>query len=1820
MAELLDRNFNTAPYFDDSDKSISKLDLDVLRLLFRPSVAVQARELTQIQTLLQSQLGRFANHIFVDGTSVSGGQITTNTNVKVLTVTLSSGTSFDDFESGDIINISVNGKRSKIEFKKFDTQYKIYVSSIESELVVNDVIQLSSDSTKTATVGSISNGSIASISAGIFYVGGFFIKCEPQTISLSDSSDSPSTSIGLAISDEIITENTPVLGDIILDNARGTKNDKAPGAHRYHATLTLASRDFSVTDDRQTFIELAKIKSGKLDRFSIEPIYSEIGRQLAHRTFEESGNYVVEPFSIDINSHSTDNNKLTVSIGDGQAYVGGYERDIVGQVSIDIDRARDSEKFAGIITQLQYGHYFRCTTYDTHSDYVAGQYNIIGNKTWDLHCVPTGEIDDPSAIYGRTKIGTATVVNVIRPAPFGNDVTAEIRIYTRDRVYTAITGTVAATTAAGNNSFTATVTNNVSNPFVKNAYKGLEIEVGGELFVVTESSQSGTILTITVNGHFDTEKTSTTNWSIKPKESDVKSMVLVDNNTVGTRFDVLGIEGRGGKQNLIFPMPNNYLKSFGSTESSRELNFYTTDRLDGKSTTSGLLTVATGAVNGPRYYFGRNIASIITASEAARYVGIITAFSSNTNNVGNVITFSGGTYAANGSITLNVHNDDYDDVEGVSIVCPRLREESERSKTKNGLVVPDSHYSENNNGYVETARVRYLKVGTLTSSNYRNPINLYTSDVYNFKVVSLVGIDDASNTSLNQAARESSVQTEYTTAYYNDANNDITNLYSLDNGQRDWFYDHANVKLREDQALSEEDYIRVTGPIAIHFECYTHGSIADNRFFSINSYLDAGDVRENIPTYYSHSENVTYNLADVLDFRPVRSAGTGGTLESTYAPDPTLDAELTNGYEYYVPRKDRIVLESTTGGVINLRGEPSLTPELPPVPITNMPIFDLDLPPYTAKPGDVGVTAIDNRVYNMSDISRLDVRIAALEERADVVESRTIAQESIRSNSRYEQEDNITDFYANHMNGLVNSSDYRCSIDPIDKYVRPSFKMREITLEDVEVISNGEPPNVKSAAITLSGKYLSNTSIDSNTVSTNILTLPYDTENFLVQDQVNDIVHVNPYPVGNFNGGMLIESYDTVWYDRETTPRDAEDNYLSSEWREWLLRWVGIGNTYRKRNRFAEVDGRVVDLKYRPYAKVDEVKIYASNLRPNSNVHLYVDNTKLTTTTLSASDTGEVNANVSIDSGTLVSGLHTLRLYDNDSANVEASTTKAEAPFYVGGLPSKGRSNTLKPDMKRTTHAQSNDIVPSYGDLNHSSEKAAGKWVTPLCQTFNVQANQFKNGLFLTDIELFFASVPSADNVLPISVSIRPLASDGYPSQSIIINGSEVTKVVSTTISEDSITRSSTPERFTFHHPIYLPVGEYAICIETNSSEYSLYSSRIGEPIINAVSSISPEIATITHGRLLLPTNTGSNLFAVNYQLMFKLNKANFTATKQTYRWRVDSTTHANDDAVRLDYFLVAVDDVVLPGTSIKYYENNGPTGGISTQVLVGTNKTITPPTSRTGIDLSGTDSERPAFAAVFETTDTNVSPVIDTSRVSYVYITNEINDCALRKQDLVLTDAGEGYAVNDYAIVSTTSDSNFSAKEARINVTEVDSDGAVTNFSVGDNGGWLGGETVETITVVTSAGTNASFDIINSETNSSGGSAAARYISNIRTAEKPFNYLEVAIDGVKRNGGDMAVYYRLLSDSDSDVIFNRPWTRMKNYVPKISNSPDEFRTNIYYDNDTYTGLTYTSGSTTYNEFSTYQVKVTFFSPFKDTSANNVPKVRRIYTKTSIVG
>ena len=73
MSNNISINTNQTPYFDDYDE-----DKSFHQVLYKPSLPVQARELSTQQSILRNQIKRFGDHVFKNGSKVTGGELVLN--------------------------------------------------------------------------------------------------------------------------------------------------------------------------------------------------------------------------------------------------------------------------------------------------------------------------------------------------------------------------------------------------------------------------------------------------------------------------------------------------------------------------------------------------------------------------------------------------------------------------------------------------------------------------------------------------------------------------------------------------------------------------------------------------------------------------------------------------------------------------------------------------------------------------------------------------------------------------------------------------------------------------------------------------------------------------------------------------------------------------------------------------------------------------------------------------------------------------------------------------------------------------------------------------------------------------------------------------------------------------------------------------------------------------------------------------------------------------------------------------------------------------------------------------------------------------------------------------------------------------------------------------------------------------------------------------------------------------------------------------------------------------------------------------------------
>ena len=110
-------DFNQSPYFDDFDE-----DKQFYRVLFKPGVAVQTREMNQLQSILQNQITKFGNHVFKDGSMVIPGQVNYNDRANYVKIAATNlGSNGLSWLEGKTLTTSATGLDGAVEATVFKT-------------------------------------------------------------------------------------------------------------------------------------------------------------------------------------------------------------------------------------------------------------------------------------------------------------------------------------------------------------------------------------------------------------------------------------------------------------------------------------------------------------------------------------------------------------------------------------------------------------------------------------------------------------------------------------------------------------------------------------------------------------------------------------------------------------------------------------------------------------------------------------------------------------------------------------------------------------------------------------------------------------------------------------------------------------------------------------------------------------------------------------------------------------------------------------------------------------------------------------------------------------------------------------------------------------------------------------------------------------------------------------------------------------------------------------------------------------------------------------------------------------------------------------------------------------------------------------------------------------------------------------------------------------------------------------------------------------------------------------------------------------------
>ncbi|NDG31120.1 DUF4815 domain-containing protein, partial [bacterium] len=187
----LETNLNSTPYWDDYNEQ-----KDFYRILFRPGVSVQTRELNQLQTILQKQIERFGDHVFKSGTIVSGVNFSYNPLTPYVKIK-------DLQEDGQPVNISSyvglfvkNSANLQAKILNFETGFEsqnpnlntLYINYINSgntfnlsQFSNNDLLEVFNRNEQLYSVSVINGGTGFSNSDSVVFVSALDVKVSSGT-------------------------------------------------------------------------------------------------------------------------------------------------------------------------------------------------------------------------------------------------------------------------------------------------------------------------------------------------------------------------------------------------------------------------------------------------------------------------------------------------------------------------------------------------------------------------------------------------------------------------------------------------------------------------------------------------------------------------------------------------------------------------------------------------------------------------------------------------------------------------------------------------------------------------------------------------------------------------------------------------------------------------------------------------------------------------------------------------------------------------------------------------------------------------------------------------------------------------------------------------------------------------------------------------------------------------------------------------------------------------------------------------------------------------------------------------------------------------------------------------------------------------------------------------------------------------------------------------------------------------------------------------------------------------------------------------------
>jgi hypothetical protein len=1346
----LQTDLSRSPYYDDYNA-----DKNFYRVLYRPGIALQTREINQMQTILQDQIDKFGRHIFTEGSVVEGCSFTFDKSYDYVKINdnYANGSAFTiaDFVGNYVYNSNgleavitnaVTGFQSQAPdlntlYIKYRNTGTFPNSSSQSSFANGEnlvVATLANVAIGNVTVATVANstglGYAFTTTSGVIFQKGFFVNVKPQTLIVNKYTNQPNNiSVGFNSVENIVT---PEADTSLLDNAAGAPNYSAPGAHRLQLVPTLITRETTQIANNDSFFSLVDFKDGVPVTIRNTPEYNALNKELARRSYETNGNYIVNPFLLSTEPKASDDplyaNNVNLVSSRGIGYVEGYRVEFVNNNKISLRKGVDTETVVGQIVSANFGNYVYVNEY-------AGDFDTENVAQVELHNVAKTAVSSGGFLSvgysSSTKIGTAYVkafayddgtigsgedtyrlylfnIDMIKGESFSN-VRSIIRYSSTVRAVGDVVLTYNAALSANIASIQEPKLNSMIYPMGQRAIKSdgfdnIEYVYRNKATAQFQTTGSIGVGLPTVVG----TGTETYNYSGVLSANEAESFVVIPSATVASTNKTGTVAATNGA-NVV---------------TGTSTTFTTEYRVGDHIKINNEVHYITAIANSTSLTVRENFASSPAANTHSKL--FVSGVPIDFTQPSRTITIAGSTATFNLGETLatTMQTSVYHDIKRINTVA------IQKNIIKNAFVKIDC---------------------STHSANSVGPWSLGLPDVNKINAI-YIG----------------------TGGVYSNTGADSSSAFTLYNGQTDNSYDLAVLKLKP---LSL-GLIDNNSTILVDLDVFTQDRSQGVGFFTANSYpIDDANTSntsaittQSIPQYTS-SASIVYDLRDCIDFRPY-SANTADVTQTyttaTVNPSnanvidilpagsfiPTYDSNWQADVTHYLPRKDIAVI-TTKGRLQIIEGDSNINPKAPANKAGTMTLGVITVPPYpslstkearAASRYDyaISTTITQNKRYTMSDIGALATRIDNLEyyTSLNLLEQATsslLVKNSTTGLNRFKNGILVDPFSGHDIADTLDPS-YNISIDPAKKELRPYFYQRNERFVLDSVASTGvrqvgplimldyvETPYV---AQIYANKYR-------NCIEGNIYV--YKSDIILKPNyQASPDLKTNPDVVNNFDLSQNFINIKNAWGTQWGNWQTVADTTTSSVGAktETSSTTDSVGNVIKSFNQKTttttsttqqqtgtqlSIAGNndqsfnlgtfVQDISIQPYIKSSQIAFSTSGMRPGARVYAYFNNVAVSdwcipldstwTPTGTFGDPLIVNSNgtvygqFTIPPNTFQATELTFMLCDVDNLTTGSAsiTTQASGIFYASNLSvTKGSSilNTRVPilDVQQVTNEQ----------------------------------------------------------------------------------------------------------------------------------------------------------------------------------------------------------------------------------------------------------------------------------------------------------------------------------------------------------------------------------------------------------------------------------------------------------------------------------------------------------------------------------------------------